>query len=53
LQGHDEPLVRGHAAWAVGHIGGAAAKWALDGARRAEPDDYVQSEIGSALESCR
>ncbi len=53
LQGHDEPLVRGHAAWAVGHIGGAAAKWALDGARRAEPDDYVRSEIGSALESCR
>lgn len=51
LHAHDEPLVRGHAAWAIGHIGGTTARRALDVAHRVEPDDYVQSEIVAALES--
>lgn len=51
LHAHDEPLVRGHAAWAIGHIGGTTARRALDVAHRVEPDDYVQSEIVAALVS--
>jgi epoxyqueuosine reductase len=39
-----EPLVRGHAAWALGRLG---AKEALCSAR--ESDAYVQSEIAAAL----
>lgn len=50
LRDHDEPLVRGHAAWAIGHIGGQAGRSVLDGARCVEPDDYVRSEIVAALE---
>lgn len=49
LGAHDEPLVRGHAAWAIGRIGGPAAIRALDRARHIEPDAYVQSEIATAL----
>jgi len=47
---HDEPLVRGHAAWAIGIIGGTRAKDTLDRARRAEPDASVVVEINLALE---
>jgi epoxyqueuosine reductase len=39
-----EPLVRGHAAWALGRLG---ARDVLQAAR--EPDPYVQSEIAAAL----
>ncbi len=49
LSRHDEPLVRGHAAWALGRIGGANSRAALDRALRIEPDDYVQHEITLAL----
>ncbi len=43
---HDaEPLVRGHAAWALGRIGGHEAALALDAALAHEADDTVQSEI--------
>ncbi len=43
---HDaEPLVRGHAAWALGRIGGHDAALALDAALAHEADDTVQSEI--------
>jgi epoxyqueuosine reductase len=43
---HDaEPLVRGHAAWALGRIGGHEASVALDAALAQEADDTVQSEI--------
>jgi epoxyqueuosine reductase len=52
LRAHDEPLVRGHAAWATGKIGGSAARRVLNEAHRAESDDYVRSEIVAALESC-
>jgi epoxyqueuosine reductase len=44
-----EPLVRGHAAWGLGEIGGAPAKRALETARAAEPDPYVRGEIEDAL----
>ncbi len=47
---HDEPLVRGHAAWALGSIGGSAAKRALNRARRTETNTWVIEEIGEALE---
>jgi epoxyqueuosine reductase len=44
-----EPLVRGHAAWALGALGGATARAALDAALAAEPDADVQGEITRAL----
>ena len=48
LREHDEPLVRGHAAWALGRLHGRAL---LDRARHHEPDPYVRSEIDQALAS--
>jgi len=45
-----EPLVRGHAAWALGQLGGRTARDALDAARRAEPEPKVRVEIESARE---
>ncbi len=52
LSGHDEPLVRGHTAWALGKIGGPEARRALDRGRRLEPDAGVRDEITQALEMC-
>jgi epoxyqueuosine reductase len=49
LATHDEPLVRGHAAWALGHLGGRHATDALNTARHREPDAAVQEEITTAL----
>lgn len=46
---HDEPLVRGHAAWALGRIGGSMARSHLDRARRTEIDESAQSQIEDAL----
>jgi epoxyqueuosine reductase len=51
LATHDEPLVRGHVAWALGQIGGRGARHALDGARISEPDSSVLEEINLALTS--
>jgi epoxyqueuosine reductase len=46
---HDpEPLVRGHAAWALGRIRGIAAQQALDTARLQESDPMVLAEIMAA-----
>jgi epoxyqueuosine reductase len=46
---HDrEPLVRGHAAWALGRIGGRDAERALDQALAAEDDGYVREELAGA-----
>ncbi|HEX6900858.1 MAG TPA: tRNA epoxyqueuosine(34) reductase QueG [Thermoanaerobaculia bacterium] len=45
-----EPLVRGHAAWALGRIGGAEAVSALRQALEAEPDEGVRGEIEAALD---
>ena len=44
-----DPLVRQHAAWALGRIGGAGAADALRRALADELDDAVREEIGLAL----
>ncbi len=50
---HDaEPLVRGHAAWALGRIATPQAHHALQQAWPAEPDDWVQQEMQQALLDC-
>jgi len=47
---HDhEPLVRSHAAWALGRIGGTQAQEALHTALKTEEDQEVQKEIRCAL----
>jgi epoxyqueuosine reductase len=48
---HDEPLVRGHAAWALGQLGSALAQQALIVAQTSESDAEVQQEIRCALET--
>jgi len=50
LGGDSSPLVRGHAAWALGRIGSPQAYAALRGAAAQEPDRTVVSEIALALE---
>ena len=45
-----EPLVRGHAAWALGCIGGEQARRALDDALMSESDEEVKNEIRYALQ---
>ena len=42
-------LVRGHAAWALGQIGGEAARRALQQAGTTERDEAVSEEISAAL----
>jgi epoxyqueuosine reductase len=44
-----ESLVRGHAAWALGRIGGEEARAALEAALAAEGDGDVRAEIAAAL----
>lgn len=41
-----EPLVRGHAAWALGRIGTAEVRAALSARAEVESDAYVRAEIG-------
>lgn len=48
--GDHEPLIRGHAAWALGQIGGREAKAALESAWGAEGDTWVREEISAALD---
>ena len=43
-----DPLVRGHAAWALGRVGGAAAREALSGAAPSEEDAWVSAELEDA-----
>jgi epoxyqueuosine reductase len=45
-----EPLVRGHAAWALGRIQSADARSALARALTAETDPWVREEIGVGLQ---
>ena len=45
----DDALVRGHAAWALGELGGAAATAALRERRGHEPAPWVRDEIDAAL----
>ena len=49
----EEPLVRGHAAWALGQIGTAEAVAGLQKRRRHETDGSVNEEIEAALEFAR
>jgi epoxyqueuosine reductase len=49
LETHDEPLVRGHAAWALGRLGGRRAIAALERRRKADPDRSVRDEVEAAL----
>ncbi|MBA2664078.1 MAG: tRNA epoxyqueuosine(34) reductase QueG [Bradymonadaceae bacterium] len=44
-----EPLVRGHIAWALGHIGGEEARLALEAAIEQEQDPYVLEELRCSL----
>jgi epoxyqueuosine reductase len=43
------PLVRGHAAWALGEIGGVEAEEALREAAERESDPWCLEEVGLAL----
>jgi epoxyqueuosine reductase len=49
LRAEPEPLVRGHVAWALGRLAGAAARRALRGAAAVESDPAVAAEIAAAL----
>ena len=44
-----EPLIRGHAAWALGRIGTGEARHALADAVNAESDGWVCEELKQAL----
>ncbi len=48
LKEEPEPLVRGHAAWALGVLGGGEARAALEAARGDE-DAFVRDEVQAAL----
>ncbi|HRN68732.1 MAG TPA: tRNA epoxyqueuosine(34) reductase QueG [Promineifilum sp.] len=48
LLGDAGPLVRGHAAWALGRIGGEAAHAALAAAHATETDEDVRRELAAA-----
>ncbi|HEX2209711.1 MAG TPA: tRNA epoxyqueuosine(34) reductase QueG [Longimicrobium sp.] len=45
----EEPLIRGHAAWALGRIGTEAARQALRGRVEVEDDAWVREEIAAAV----
>jgi epoxyqueuosine reductase len=47
--GDPEALVRGHAAWALGRLGGPKARQALESARTREADPEARAEIEAAL----
>ncbi len=51
LGGAASAVVRGHAAWALGRLGGEAARLALASAFPAEQDERVRAEIEAALVS--
>jgi epoxyqueuosine reductase len=50
IESESEPLIRSHAAWALGEIGGAAARRALERALR-DRDTAVRREAAAALET--
>jgi epoxyqueuosine reductase len=51
LIGENEPLVRAHAAWALGQIGSAPARQALERAAGTENDMMVKLEIQISLDN--
>ena len=46
---HERSLVRGHAAWALGAIGGEDARAALESAQATEANESVLEELTAAL----
>ena len=50
--GDVEPLIRGHAAWALGRLGGPAAHAHLEQALRGESDAWVREECALAMQAC-
>jgi epoxyqueuosine reductase len=46
-----EPLVRGHAAWALGRFRGSEVRAALEAALPSEPDEWVREEILQSLDA--
>jgi epoxyqueuosine reductase len=50
--GDPEPLVRSHAAWALGRLSGPAARRALEAARRRESDADALAELDAARAAC-
>ena len=51
LESEVEPVIRSHAAWALGEIGGVGARHALERARTHDPDLTVLDEVRAALET--
>ena len=51
MEHEPEPLIRSHAAWALGVLGGTKAKRALDRACKRDCDSEVIGEINLALEA--
>jgi epoxyqueuosine reductase len=51
LQHDPEPLVRGHAAWALGQIGGSEARDALQVSAQGETDAFAHAEIQAAMKN--
>ncbi|HEY6394609.1 MAG TPA: HEAT repeat domain-containing protein, partial [Candidatus Binataceae bacterium] len=53
LEFEPEALIRAHAAWAIGNLGGSRGRAALERAHMREEDSAVLAEIGIALEIIR
>lgn len=49
---HDDPLLRGHAAWAVGQIGGSEAADILAAVSEVETDESVKEELALGIMAC-
>ena len=51
MEHEGEPLIRSHAAWALGVLGGAASKRSLERARKVDTDAEVAAEVALALDA--
>lgn len=47
--GHRDPMLRGHAAWALGRVGGSLGQAALTRVSEGDPDPRVRDEAEAAL----